>query len=206
MNRPKSNTPESNPNVDLGSTPLDNVWVKIVGMLQHNWAFVKLNKGISKIYFFGDDQRVFDSLDCQSESLAYAGLIKNGFEPATEQVDLFELVFGNKNFTSLQNNDVVHKDVYSSGRHWRQPTLDDPSIFKSKFKKHSFEDSNLGVAEKGPEENYLRVSFDKFRESDGNTDQKVSVTRERLRQIEAKALRKIKNPRKLRSFLDRENK
>ena len=50
--------------------------------------------------------------------------------------------------------------------------------------------------------NYLRTENEEFMEEVG---QQFNVTRERIRQIEAKALRKLKHPsrsKKLRSFLD----
>ena len=58
------------------------------------------------------------------------------------------------------------------------------------------------------EEQILRMRFGIGQKSDFTLEevgQQFSVTRERIRQIEAKALRKLKHPsrsRKLRSFLD----
>ena len=60
----------------------------------------------------------------------------------------------------------------------------------------------------GREEKVLRMRFGIGLQSDHTLEevgQQFSVTRERIRQIEAKALRKLKHPsrsRKLRSFLD----
>ena len=66
--------------------------------------------------------------------------------------------------------------------------------------------------ENATETNRVEVDTSEMEGSRANTDhtleevgQQFSVTRERIRQIEAKALRKLKHPsrsRKLRSFLD----
>jgi len=70
------------------------------------------------------------------------------------------------------------------------------------------EDSQLGASLTPREERVLRMRFGIGMNTDHTLEevgQQFSVTRERIRQIEAKALRKLKHPsrsRKLRSFLD----
>ena len=64
----------------------DQLWIKIVGMLQHNWAEINQTPHGATIYFFTDIGDIFDRLDCPTVSEAEHGLRRNGFalwiEPA----------------------------------------------------------------------------------------------------------------------------
>ena len=61
----------------------EKVWVKVLGMLQQNWAFVERRPEIFMIHFFDDHKEIFDQLEFKTNDLAVAGLIKNGFEPSS---------------------------------------------------------------------------------------------------------------------------
>ena len=94
----------------------DEWFVKITGMLQHNWATISKSKNFVTIYFVNDHGRLFDRLDYDYYSEAKQKLIQNRFY----QIDLND---SDSYLTKICPGNVdlkkpmVHHQVYSSGEY-----------------------------------------------------------------------------------------
>ncbi len=94
-------------------------FLKITGMLQHNWATISKSKNFVTIYFVNDHGRLFDRLDYDNYSEAKQKLFQNRFN----QIDLND---PDSYLTKIcpcnvdLKNPMVHHQVYSSGEygHW----------------------------------------------------------------------------------------
>ena len=94
-------------------------FLKITGMLQHNWATISKSKNFVTIYFVNDHGRLFDRLDYDNYSEAKQKLFQNRFY----QIDLND---PDSYLTKIcpcnvdLKNPMVHHQVYSSGEygHW----------------------------------------------------------------------------------------
>ncbi len=115
--------------VNLGDDVLKNIWVKITGMLQHNWAFIDVKNSPTIIYFFDDNKRIFDQLEFGSTEDAISGLKWNEFSTSWEQRDLFQRVFGYGNITKIYKNNPIFHKPYSIGGYWKTP----PDGFRNQF-------------------------------------------------------------------------
>lgn len=94
----------------------DDLWVKIVGMLQQNWASIEPNADGVRLYFISDSSGVFDEINFFTVEEAEAALTKNGFRRFRDAPDL-------QSFLSLPNppfRRVCHPNgpIYSSGKFW----------------------------------------------------------------------------------------
>ena len=94
----------------------DEWFVKITGMLQHNWATISKSKNFVTIYFVNDHGRLFDRLDYDNYSEAKQKLFQNRFN----QIDLNDpdsyltkICPGNVDL----KKPMVHHQVYSSGEY-----------------------------------------------------------------------------------------
>lgn len=91
-------------------------WVKIVGMLQQNWALpVDLN-GKLAVLFVGDTSGIFDRIDFESERELFRALRINGFVRFAADPEL-------QSFLSpppLPLDIKLHQNgfIYSSGQYW----------------------------------------------------------------------------------------
>ena len=94
-------------------------FLKITGMLQHNWATILKSKNFVTIYFVNDHGRLFDRIDYDNYSEAKHKLFQNRFN----QIDLND---PDSYLTKIcpcnvdLKNPMVHHQVYSSGEygHW----------------------------------------------------------------------------------------
>ena len=68
--------------IHLGEQKLKNIWVKVTGMLQQNWAFIDADQTPIVVYFFNDNKMIFDQLEFGSNDIAISGLRWNGFSNA----------------------------------------------------------------------------------------------------------------------------
>ena len=91
-------------------------WIKIVGMLQQNWAVIETNNEHVQVYFMSDRSGVFDVMEFDSEDDASKGLALNGFVRFAEDKEY-------EKFHDLPQP-PYHKDthpngpIYSSGKFW----------------------------------------------------------------------------------------
>lgn len=54
-------------------------WVKVVGMLEQNWALIVSEPRGAHIHFINDLGEVFDKITCSSQEEARSSLARNGF-------------------------------------------------------------------------------------------------------------------------------
>ena len=211
--------------IHLGEQKLKNIWVKVTGMLQQNWAFIDADQTPIVIYFFDDNKMIFDQLEFESNDVAISGLRWNGFSNAWENKELFQNRFIYGEMTKIYKKRSSHHKPYSSGNYWKQPPdgfieeLETVSVNKS----YSIEDITSEKTkhlkskdvEIDPEEERIKklltqkVGWDYTDTSAFETLptplQESIRTRDRIRYAEAKAQIKFKKgsrSRKLRSFDD----
>ena len=96
----------------------DQLWIKVVGMLQQNWAVINEAPHGATIGFFSDRGDVFDRLNCSAASDAEQNLKRNGFSLWIEDPQLAEFIKPPK---QLAHSDHLHRPIYSSGEYWRAP-------------------------------------------------------------------------------------
>ena len=206
--------------IHLGEHKLKNIWVKVTGMLQQNWAFIDANQTPIVIYFFDDNKMIFDQLEFESNDVAISGLRWNGFSNAWENKELFQNRFIYEEMTKIYKKGRSHHKPYSSGKYWKEPPDDFGDEFESITENNSFSVDNipseetkhpkLEVFETTPvEEQKKRPSPIKWNiappDAITSEETEFKTPKERIRQIEEKRLSKLKNPsrsRKLKSFLD----
>ena len=100
--------------LEVSQELLNDPWIKVVGMLQQNWAVVVPEHGRAEIVFFNDDSRVFDEMSFQSKEDAENGLRRNGFRKYSEEaVDFIPRPDG-----AVVRTIPLSQGVYSSGEYW----------------------------------------------------------------------------------------
>lgn len=109
-------------------------WVKVLGMLQHNWALIETSNKKTIVYFFHDlgNQKgysrqynfyqlkdrsaVIDSLEFECMEDAVLGLNKNGFMRLKDNPGPWEVEQPNKNFYDAREDE---EGIYSKALYWR---------------------------------------------------------------------------------------
>ncbi len=127
------------PYLDPSGAPLfeiysDDWWVKVLGMLQHNWALIETSNKKTTAYFFHDlgiqsgySKRykiyqlknrcaVVDSLDFESIKAAELELQQNGFMRLKDNPGPWESSQPNKNFYDAREDEA---GIYSKSGYWR---------------------------------------------------------------------------------------
>lgn len=107
----------------LPETPFDigneapHWWVKVVGMLQQNWALPIVSETGVSVVFVGDTSGIFDRLEFKNESEMIRALHINNFEEFDRSPQLKEFLQPPK----FPLNDRPHPNgrIYSSGQYWR---------------------------------------------------------------------------------------
>jgi hypothetical protein len=102
---------------DFAAIHSSDFWVKVVEMLQQNWALIEADACGTRVYFINDASGVFDEIVFSSADMAVEALSRNGFMRLA----------GNNELKSFLNppgapfRRVVHPNgpIYSSGRFWR---------------------------------------------------------------------------------------
>jgi len=92
-------------------------WIKVVEMLQQNWAVVLEDESPILVVFFDDRRGVFDELRFESLEKATTALKRNGFFKYQTDREVQE-------FIPLPEGDFHERAhwngrIYSSGRFWR---------------------------------------------------------------------------------------
>lgn len=92
-------------------------WVKIVEMLQQNWALIDESDAGVRVCFMGDTGGVFDHLDIDNQTDALAALGRNGFQRFADNPEHQKLL----PMPEAQFHERPHPNgrIYSSGRYWR---------------------------------------------------------------------------------------
>ncbi len=92
-------------------------WVKVVGMLQQNWAVIEASEGSSAtVFFVSDASQVFDRLEFRSAQDAATALERNGFRRHAGDESLSFLRPPTGPFVRGEH---PNGPIYSSGRFWR---------------------------------------------------------------------------------------
>lgn len=91
-------------------------WVKIVGMLQHNWALPVLLDDQLAVLFVGDTSGIFDRIDFESERQMVRALRVNRFKRFKDDPELHEFLGP----PPLPLDIKLHPSgfIYSSGQYW----------------------------------------------------------------------------------------
>ena len=92
-------------------------WVKVVAMLQQNWALIEEENGAVRVHFISDASGVFDEITFPSESAAREALGRNGFRRFAESADLRS--FLRPPLPPFRRSAHPNGLIYSSGRFWR---------------------------------------------------------------------------------------
>lgn len=92
-------------------------WVKVVEMLQQNWALIEDETPGVRVYFISDTSGVFDEIAFPSASSAKEALGKNGFRRLADSADLQS--FLRPPSAPFRRSAHPNGPIYSSGRFWR---------------------------------------------------------------------------------------
>lgn len=92
------------------------LWLKVVGMLQHNWALVESREIGVEVAFFDDLNQVFDRLAFNSRDDAEAALERNGFGRYKDDEQAQEFIA--KPTSPFRVSQAMIRPIYSSGEYW----------------------------------------------------------------------------------------
>jgi hypothetical protein len=92
-------------------------WIKVVGMLEQNWALISDDQGKTTVYFFNDRGDVFDHRDFYSGRDAEKGLRRNGFSRYAADKKIQEFVA--KPGEPISVGGERSNPIYSSGEYWK---------------------------------------------------------------------------------------
>jgi hypothetical protein len=95
----------------------DDLWVKIVGMLEQNWAYIEHTDRGSHIIFVSDFGEMFDEIAVDSVAEANAALKRNGFRRFSDERNLRDFVSVPER--PFRNGEHWNGQIYSSGRFWK---------------------------------------------------------------------------------------
>ena len=92
-------------------------WIKVVGMLQQNWAVIVEQEGSAVVVFYNDLCEVFDEIRFDSMDEAGAALLRNGFSKYHDDPRTSEFIaVPEGEFTEGSH---PNGRIYSSGMYWR---------------------------------------------------------------------------------------
>jgi hypothetical protein len=91
-------------------------WVKVVEMLQQNWALIEDGSDAVCVYFISDTSGIFDEIAFPSASIAKEALRKNGFRRFADSPDLQS--FLRPPSAPFRRAPHPNGRIYSSGRFW----------------------------------------------------------------------------------------
>jgi hypothetical protein len=91
--------------------------VKIVGMLQQNWALIEEAADVTHVQFIDDASRIFDEMSFASTEEAKRGLARNGFKQFCDAPELWKFVAPPAYPFSKGEHPAGR--IYSSGAFWR---------------------------------------------------------------------------------------
>lgn len=92
------------------------LWVKIVEMLQQNWARIEPECGGARVFFISDRSEIFDEIAFESAFEAEAALLRNGFERFGGSPDHCRFLRAPE--PPYVRGEHPNGPIYSSGRFW----------------------------------------------------------------------------------------
>ena len=92
-------------------------WIKVVGMLQHNWATIEPFDGGVRVYFISDTSRVFDEMLFADVNEAQFALLRNGFLLQRAETGRWRTLRPPQ--PPFVRGRHPNGRIYSSGRFWR---------------------------------------------------------------------------------------
>ena len=92
-------------------------WLKMVEMLQQNWALIDASEAGVAVWFFGDTSGVFDEMRFGSMAEAEAALQRNGFRRYAEDARAREFIAVPR--PPFRRQLHPNGQIYSSGRFWK---------------------------------------------------------------------------------------
>jgi hypothetical protein len=95
----------------------DDLWVKVVEMLQQNWAAIEPEAEGVRVFFISDTSGVFDDMAFPGQAEAEAALTRNGFRRFRDAPGLQAFLHP----PAPPYRAATHPNgrIYSSGRFWR---------------------------------------------------------------------------------------
>lgn len=97
----------------------DDFWVKIVGMLQQNWASIQHIDDGAVVYFIDNGSDVFDEIKFENTAEAIAALERNGFKRLREYPDLQASIDADPPRPPFTEGKHPSGKIYSSGKYWK---------------------------------------------------------------------------------------
>lgn len=94
----------------------DNLWVKVVAMLQQNWASIESDGDRLCVWFINDASEVFDRMPFDSAEAAKVALDRNGFRRFADAPDLQGFLRAPQR--PFREGSHPSGPIYSSGRYW----------------------------------------------------------------------------------------
>ena len=119
MGTPLQQIHEPVPMSDFVPIQSRDFWVKVVDMLQQNWALIEPEGSKVTIYFLHDLGGVFDELTYTSLREAQAALRLNGFRRYDENPSYSEMFARPE--PPFRRADHPNGPIYSSGQFWTNP-------------------------------------------------------------------------------------
>jgi hypothetical protein len=101
--------------VDIKSA---DFWVKVIEMLQQNWALIDEEPEGVRVFFIGDTSGVFDEMTFPSIHPARQALGRNGFKRFADHPDMQS--FLRPPSAPYHRGPHPNGAIYSSGRFWRR--------------------------------------------------------------------------------------
>ena len=91
-------------------------WIKVVGMLQQNWAVIIERKDDALVVFYDDGCGVFDEISFPTYTKAKMSLLRNGFSKYFDDKELQEFI--GLPYGEFKERSHPNGKIYSSGRFW----------------------------------------------------------------------------------------
>jgi len=92
------------------------LWIKVVAMLQHNWAVIDAFAGRATVRFIDDAGFLFDELTFESEGAARIALRRNGFAEFSSDREAQEFISPPRQ--PYRAEALRKRPIYSSGQFW----------------------------------------------------------------------------------------
>jgi hypothetical protein len=119
MGKPLQQIHDSPPMSDAVPIKAQDFWVKVVEMLQQNWALIEPEGDKVTIFFLHDLGGVFEELSYPSLREAQAALRLNGFRRYDEDPSYAEMFARPE--SPFRRVDHPNGPIYSSGQFWSAP-------------------------------------------------------------------------------------
>ena len=116
MGKPRQQIHDPPPMLDVVPIQSRDFWVKVVEMLQQNWALIEPEGSKVTIYFLHDLGGVFDELTYLSLREAHAALRLNGFSCYDEDPRFAKMCARPE--PPFRRVNHTNGAIYSSGLHW----------------------------------------------------------------------------------------